>query len=69
MSRLPPVPVLLLAATALTACSGQRPPEIAYDDQVPALAPPPAPPSAEGLPSPVHTPAGLDALPRRQSGS
>ncbi|MEL6644906.1 MAG: P-type conjugative transfer protein TrbG [Pseudomonadota bacterium] len=56
MSRLPPMPVLLLAATALTACTGQRSPEIAYDDQVPALAPPPTPPPAEGPPRPVHTP-------------
>ena len=50
------IPVLLLAATALTACTGQRPPEFAYDDQIPALAPPPAPRSAEGPPRPVHTP-------------
>ena len=56
MRRLHPIPVLLLAATALTACTGQRPPEIAYDDQVPALAPPPTPPPAEGPPRLVHTP-------------
>lgn len=56
MTRFPPIPVLLIAATALTACAGQRPPEIAYDDQVPALAPPPPPPPAEGPPRPVHTP-------------
>ena len=46
----------LIAATALTACTGHRPPEIAYDDHVPALAPPPAPPPADGPPRPVHTP-------------
>ncbi|WP_299656958.1 P-type conjugative transfer protein TrbG [uncultured Tateyamaria sp.] len=56
MTRLRPIPVLLIAATALTACTGQRPPEIAYDDHIPALAPPPAPPPAEGPPRPVHTP-------------
>lgn len=53
---LPPIPVLLLAAVALTACTGQRPPEIAYDDHVPALAAPPAQPSADGPPRPVDTP-------------
>ena len=53
---LPPIPVLLLAAIALTACTGQPPPEIAYDDHVPALAPPPAPPPVEGPPRPVHRP-------------
>jgi P-type conjugative transfer protein TrbG len=52
MRRLRPIPVLLLAATALTACTRQRPPEIAYDDQVPPLRPPPAPPPAEGPPRP-----------------
>ena len=56
MRRLRPIPVLLIAATALTACTGHRPPEIAYDDHVPALAPPPAPPPADGPPRPVHTP-------------
>ena len=56
MTRLPSIPVVLLAATALTACTGQRPPEIAYDDNVPALAAPPAPLPAEGPPRPVHTP-------------
>lgn len=56
MTRFPPIPVLLIAATALTACAGQRPPEIAFDDQVPALAPPPPPPPAEGPPRPVHIP-------------
>ena len=56
MTRFPPIPVLLIAATALTACAGQRPPEVAFDDQVPALAPPPPPPPAEAPPRPVHTP-------------
>ena len=56
MTRFPRIPVLLITATALTACAGQRPPQIAYDDQVPALAPPPAPPPVEGPPRPVHTP-------------
>jgi len=56
MTRFYPIPVLLLTATALTACAGQRPPEIAYDNQVPALGPPPPPPPVEGPPRPIHTP-------------
>ncbi len=56
MTRLRPIPVLIVAATALTACTGQRPPEIAYDDALPTLAVPPAPLPAEGPPRPVHTP-------------
>lgn len=50
-----PLPVLLLAATALTACARADLPEIAYDDRVPALAPPPAP-AVEAPPRPVHMP-------------
>lgn len=56
MTRLPSILVVFLAGTALTACTAQRPPEIAYDDALPALAAPPAPPPAEGPPRPVHTP-------------
>lgn len=46
---------LLVATTALSACARNRPPEIAYDADVPAL---PAPPLAvvEEPPRPVHTP-------------
>ncbi|MGC9420345.1 MAG: P-type conjugative transfer protein TrbG [Rhodovulum sp.] len=50
-----PMPILLLAATALTACARANLPEIAYDDRVPALAPPPAP-AMDRPPRPVHTP-------------
>jgi len=50
-----PLPVLLLAATALTACARANLPEIAYDDRVPALAPPPAL-AVEQPPRPVHMP-------------
>ncbi len=49
------LPVLLLAATALAACAPAPLPQIAYDDRVPALAPPP-PPVLEERPRPVHVP-------------
>ncbi|MEL6516345.1 MAG: P-type conjugative transfer protein TrbG [Pseudomonadota bacterium] len=55
MKRMATLPVLLLA-TALTACSEQRPPTITYDDHVPSLAPPPAPPPTNTPPRPIHTP-------------
>ena len=50
------LPALLLAATALTACGPQRPPEITYDADVPALAPPPTSAPIEDMPRPVHIP-------------
>ncbi len=50
-----PLPALILAATALTACARVPMPEIAYDDRVPALAPPPAP-VVDQPPRAVHTP-------------
>jgi type IV secretion system protein TrbG len=56
MTRFPPIPVLIVAASAQAACLGQRPPEIAYDDYFPAPALPPAPPPTEGPPRPIHSP-------------
>jgi len=47
--------VLLLAATALAACSAAPQPQVAYDDRVPALVPPPAP-AVDQPPRPVHAP-------------
>lgn len=49
------VPAALLMALTLSACATFRPPEIAYDADVPAL-PAPPPPVAEQPPRPIHTP-------------
>ncbi|WP_171181016.1 P-type conjugative transfer protein TrbG [Ruegeria sp. HKCCD8929] len=49
------IPVFLIAATTLIACTHPRPPGIAYDDEVPALAPPPSPP-VEETSRPPHIP-------------
>ncbi|GAB5446115.1 MAG: P-type conjugative transfer protein TrbG [Gymnodinialimonas sp.] len=48
---------ILLAATALTACANQSPPQIPYDDHVPPLAQPLAPPPAKVPIQPVHVPS------------
>ncbi len=55
MTHLRTLSCLFLATTVLTACANEPPPQIAYDDIVPTLAPPPAPMADEAL-RPVHIP-------------
>lgn len=55
MTHLRTLSCLLLATTVLTACANEAPPQIAYDDIVPTLSPPPAPPAEDPL-RPVHIP-------------
>lgn len=56
MTHLRTLSCLLLATTVLTACANEPPPQIAYDDHVPSLAPPPTPLPAEEPLRPVHIP-------------
>jgi P-type conjugative transfer protein TrbG len=56
MTHLRILPCLLLTTVVLTACANEPPPQIAYDDIVPTLAPPPSPSPAEGPLRPVHIP-------------
>lgn len=51
----PTLPLALVTALLLSGCATYRPPEIAYDENVPSL-PAPPPPVVDEAPRPVHIP-------------
>ncbi|MGB3313336.1 MAG: P-type conjugative transfer protein TrbG [Albidovulum sp.] len=53
--KCPVLPIVLLAATILTGCASDRPPQFAYDDAVPPLPSPPVT-APDERPRPLHVP-------------